>query len=122
MGEDLGRVYTELANGVSRLQLKWDLYKQLYAHSQKRVDLINRAAGWFFRVVQGALIGDVLLHIGRLTDQERIGGRDNLTIRRLPALVPEGLKPDVITLHEATMAACEPHPALAQPSWRAHRS
>ena len=107
MGEDLGRVYTELANGVARLQLKWDLYKQLYTHSQNRIDLINRAAGWFFRVVQGALIGDVLLHVGRLTDQERISGRDNLTIRRLPTLVPREVRPDVTALCDAAISACE---------------
>jgi len=108
MGDDLGRVYNELSNGLSRLHVKWHLYRRLYAHSTGRIDLINKAAGWFFRVVQAALVGDVLLHIGRLTDQERIGSRDNLTIRRLPALVPEGLTADVTALHAAAITACEP--------------
>ncbi len=108
MGDDLGRVYNELSNGLSRLQVKWNLYKQLYAHSSGRIDLINQAAGWFFKVVQGALIGDVLLHIARLTDPERVAGRDTLSIRRLTALVPEALRIDVATLEAAATAVCEP--------------
>jgi hypothetical protein len=108
MGEDLGRVYNELSSGLSRLQVKWGLYTQLYSRSSERIDLINQAAGWFFRVVQGALIGDVLLHIARLTDREQIRGRDNLTIRRLPALVPEALRADVTALEAAATMACKP--------------
>ena len=41
MGDGLGRVYNELSNGLSRLQVKWNLYKQLYMHSSERVELIQ---------------------------------------------------------------------------------
>jgi AbiU2 len=108
MGEDLGRLYTELANGASRIQVKWKLYKQLYLGSVERIELINKAADWFFRVVQGALVGDVLLHIARLTDSERIRGRQNLTIRQLPAVVPDSVKADVAAPQTAVIAASKP--------------
>jgi AbiU2 len=108
MGDELGPVYHELSNGLSRLHVKWRAYRQLYTRSPERIDLINKAAGWFFKVVQGALVGDVLLHIGRLTDLESIGRRDNLTIRRLPPIVPDALRGDIDALLAAVLTACEP--------------
>jgi hypothetical protein len=108
MGEDLGRVYNALTNEVSWLNVKWGLFRQLYAHSPRRIDLLNQAAGHFFGVLQCALIDDVLLHLGRLTDAESIGRRENLTIRRLPSLVPEVLRTEVDGLVTAAATACEP--------------
>ena len=108
MGEELGRVYNELSSELSRLYLKWDLYRQLYARSPRRIELLNQAAGYLFSVLQRALIDDVLLHLGRLTDAERIGQRENLTIRRLPPLVPDALRSQIEDLLAAAMTACEP--------------
>src|SRR6266850_7702074 len=92
MGEELGRIYNALSNELTWLHVKWNLYRQLYAKSQKRLDLLNQAAGNFFGVLQRTLMDDVLVHLGRLTDSPRIAGRENLTIRRLPSIVPETLR------------------------------
>lgn len=108
MGEELGRVYNALTNEVSWLHVKFGLWRQLYARSPQRVDLLNRAAGHFFGVLQRALVDDVLLHLARLTDRETVGGRATLTIRRLPSAVPEALRGDVETLVAAARAACDP--------------
>ena len=51
MGEELGRVYNELSSELSRLYLKWDLYRQLYARSPRRIELLNQAAGYLFSVL-----------------------------------------------------------------------
>jgi hypothetical protein len=61
--------------------LKWGEYVELFGTKPSRIDLRNRAAGGFFRVVQDGLWEDVLLHVARLTDAPRSGGRANLTIR-----------------------------------------
>ena len=50
----------------------------------------------------------MLLHLARLTDPERVAGRETLTIRRLPAVVPEMLRLDVRTLVATAKTACEP--------------
>jgi hypothetical protein len=63
MGEELGRVYNALTNEVSRLHVKYDLWRQLYGRSLQRVDFLNRTAGHFFGVLQGALIEEVLLQL-----------------------------------------------------------
>src|SRR5882724_7653760 len=108
MGADLGRVYNALSTEFSRFYIKWNLHRQLYGRSTARIDVLNKAAGHFFGVLRRILIDDVLLHLGRMTDPERIAGRDNLTIRRLPALVPEEIKPQMEELLAAALTACEP--------------
>jgi hypothetical protein len=108
MGEELGRVYNALMTEVSWLHVKFGLWRQLYARSPQRVDLLNRAAGHFFGVLQRALVDDVLLHLARLTDRETVSGRATLTIRRLPSAVPEALRGDVETLVASARAACAP--------------
>ena len=108
MGEPLGRVYNALFNEVSIVHVTWRLYRQLYAQSAARVDLLNDTAGYFFATLQGILVDHVVLHIGRLTDRETVAGRDNLTIQRLPLLAPDVIRVDIGTLVANALTACEP--------------
>ena len=90
MGLHLGPVYHALWNEVAWLHAKWHEYKELYGEKPARLDLLNRAAGLFFRIVQDALWEDTLLHLARLTDPPRSAGKENLTVLRLSALVDDG--------------------------------
>jgi hypothetical protein len=87
MGEPLGKLYHALSNELAWVYLKWGQYVELFGTKPSRVDLLNRAAGGFFRVVQDSLWEDVLVHITRLTDAPRSAGRSNLTIRALLPLI-----------------------------------
>lgn len=92
MGPRLGQVYHALWNEVLWLHAKWKEYKELYGEKPTRVDLLNRTAGLFFRIVQDALWEDALLHLTRLTDppcSARNKNKKNLTLRRLPSLVDD---------------------------------
>jgi hypothetical protein len=89
LGPELGAFYHALQNEVTWVYAKWLEYRKLFASSEKRVDLLNEAAGFFFRVVQDVLWEDVLLHIARLTDPPKSAGKPNLTIQRLANLIPE---------------------------------
>jgi hypothetical protein len=60
--------------------MKWEEFVVLFGTKPSRVDLVNRAAGGFFRLVQDTFFADVLLHLCRLTDPASTGGKDNLTI------------------------------------------
>jgi hypothetical protein len=62
---------------------------QLFGAAPARVDLLNRAAGLFFRIVEDSLWEDTLLHLSRLTDPPRTGKKANLTIQCLPALISD---------------------------------
>jgi hypothetical protein len=89
MGEDLGSFYHALWNELAWLYSKWEEYVELFGTKPSRIDLINRAAGHFFRIVQDSLWEDSLLHIARLTDPPKTAGKENLTIKKLPDLVEE---------------------------------
>ena len=89
MGPRLGPVYNALWNEVAWLHAKWHEYKGLYGEKPERLELLNRAAGLFFRIVQDSLWEDTLLHLARLTDPPRSAGRQNLTVSQLPALVDD---------------------------------
>ena len=84
MGPELGPLFHELSNECSLLHWKWGEYVILFGSKPERIDLLNEAAGPFFRLVQDYLWEGILLHIARLTDPERSGGKENLTLHRLP--------------------------------------
>lgn len=87
LGPELGPIYHALHNDLTWLQVKWQEYRTLFAHSSERVDLLNETAGLFFKVVQDTLWHDVLLHIARLTDSPQTMGKHNLTLLALsPAI------------------------------------
>jgi HEPN superfamily AbiU2-like protein len=59
------------------------------AKEASRIELVNKVAGHFFRVVQDSLWQDSLLNIARLTDSAKTIGKDNLTINKLPQLITD---------------------------------
>jgi len=87
MGGELGNLYFRLWQELAWLYEKWEQYVALYGTKPSRVDLLNKAAPLFFRIVQDTLWDDVLLHISRLTDPPKSGRRATLTIQSLPGLV-----------------------------------
>jgi hypothetical protein len=95
MGEALGRLFGTLWRDLAWLHVKWSEYVELFGTSAERVELLNRAAPNFFGIIQGVLIKDIMLHIARLTDSEKSGGRENLTILVLPGSVARDLKSSI---------------------------
>src|SRR2546430_16292006 len=63
-----------LWNEVAWLHAKWHEYKELYGEKPPRLELLNRASGFFFRIVQDTLWENTLLHLARLTDPSRSAG------------------------------------------------
>jgi len=95
MGKDLGEVFHLLWNECTWLHWKWSDYETLFGTKPERVDLLNQAAPSFFWIVQDAMWRDILLHLCRLTDPPKSCGKDTLTLRRVPDLVPLRLRPKV---------------------------
>lgn len=89
LGEELGSLYHALWNELAWLYSKWDEYVELFGSKPSRIELVNKAAGHFFRIVQDSLWEDSLLHIARLTDSPKSHGKENLTIRKLPDLITD---------------------------------
>lgn len=91
MGPQLGAVCYALFLDVAWLHTKWLQFRTLYALSAERVSFLNTIASTFFGTVAVVMWDDVLLHIARLTDPPRSGGRKNLTLRRLAEMVPDAM-------------------------------
>jgi len=89
LGTEFGQVYHSLHDELIWLYAKWLEYRKLYAASPERVELLNDAGPFFFRVVQDVLWDDVLLHLARLTDSPKSAGKPNMTMKRLAGIVTD---------------------------------
>ena len=89
LGPELGEAYHALHDEIISLHHKWGEYRELFGARPERIDLVNEASPQFFALIEIVLWEDTLLHIARLTDSERIGKRENLTVRRVPALIAD---------------------------------
>lgn len=114
MGADLGSLYLALLEDLLWLHDKWEQFSKLYSHSDERVALLNRAAGYFFSVIEEVQWQDIVLHLARLTDPPQTFGKHNLSLRALPALITDSsFKVAVGTL----LATVETQTAFAR-EWR----
>ena len=92
MGNELGTLYTALWQALAGINIYWSEYKEMFGTKPERIDLLNRAAPAFFRMLQDELWDMALLHIARITDPaQSFGQRDksNLTVQALPALIAD---------------------------------
>jgi len=89
LGPKLGSVFHALNNDLAWLQVEWAEYRELFGTSPERIDILNKAAGLFSRIIQDALWESVLLNLTRLTDPIKSRGKSNLTIAKLPELCEE---------------------------------
>lgn len=107
MGEPLGTLFSALWQEVAMLHVRWKEYVALFGTKPERIDLLNRAAPHFFRMLQDELWESTLLSLARLTDPSNSQGnpdRSNLTINALPALIVDvKLKGDVNKLIAESM-------------------
>jgi len=102
MGEPLGALYSALWQAVATIHFHWREYVELFGTKPERIDLLNRAAPSFFRMLQDELWENSLLHLARLTDpvnSQARSDRSNLTIRALPPLIADAkLKDEIANL------------------------
>jgi hypothetical protein len=106
LGPKLGSVFHALNDDLAWLQVKWAEYRELFGSSPERIDILNKAAGLFSRIVQDALWESVLLDLTRLTDPIKTGGKSNLTIAKLPELCEEpALGSEISELTEIALKA-----------------
>lgn len=89
MGKDLGDVFTVLANELTFLSWQWTLFSDLYLKGPKRFEIMNRAAPFFFWVLQRSWWDEALLSVTRLLGPTISMGQANLTFQRLAPLIPD---------------------------------
>jgi hypothetical protein len=68
MGDQLGAVYTGLWQDIAGTHVCWLEYVELFETKKARIELMNRVAPRFFRIIQDELWDMSLLHLARITD------------------------------------------------------
>ena len=107
MGPELGTAFDVLRYDVVLAFASWALYKQLYTDPE-RVRVLHQAAPYFSNLLGFTHRLDVVLQLARLVDKPDTGGRDNLTLQRLPLLVTEpGLRSRVTSVVKSACIACQ---------------
>ena len=97
MGPELGSLINEIKQRVVWLNWVWGEYLELYGKKESRIDLLNSAAPFFFRVVQETHWNSTILTIAKLTDPPSSVGKANLTMNRIPELInDENFKQKVV--------------------------
>tara|TARA_R110000868_G_scaffold217433_4_gene467525 strand:- start:5 stop:646 length:642 start_codon:yes stop_codon:yes gene_type:complete len=89
MGQDLGTSFYAIYIELVELHVIWQQYRQLFGDSTGTIELLNRTAGLFFKIIQDELWDSVLLGVSRMTDPPATGKNKNLTIQSLPLLISE---------------------------------
>ncbi len=89
MGQELGANFYELYRELVELHVLWQQYRQLFGDSTDTVQLLNRTAGLFFKIVQDELWDSVLLGVSRMTDPPSTGKNKNLTVLSLSPLITD---------------------------------
>jgi AbiU2 len=117
MGLELGEIFDTLSVELTWIHWRWTQYRRLFAESPQRIELLNRTAPFFFRVIQDVLFEDTLLAISRIAGPKQSFGKKNLSIEWLPTLT-EGreLHADCVRLVQQAKSAC----AFAK-DWRNRR-
>jgi hypothetical protein len=94
MPEAIEALHARLFRDLSWLQLRWNLYRQLFGTAPERIDLLNRFGSLFFAQVQSVLWDDISLRLCHMTDPPRSRGRagveyENASLKRLVELANE---------------------------------
>lgn len=77
-------IYEALRKEVTWLHARWLIYRELYGESQRRIDLLNASAGFFFYVVEEVLRDEVQVCLSKLTDPASKGrAHKNLSLEQL---------------------------------------
>ena len=102
----LATQFRPIFKDVFWLGMKWHEYSTLFGDRDNH-DLLNRTAGYLFLIVQDTMWDDLLLHISRLVGPRKSAGKDNLTIQRLPELIPDAqLSGETKALVDSCVAHC----------------
>jgi hypothetical protein len=88
MGDELGALYSALCQELAIAHLYWHEYVELFGAKPERVDVINKAAPAFFRLLQDELWEMSLLYLARLIDASHTFRQEDKSNLSIQALLP----------------------------------
>jgi len=107
-GEELGTIIFEIDREWHQLNREWIVYRNLFETNQERHDIMHAASPSFFDLVKHSLMITTIMRASRLLDPEKSCGKENLTIRLLPNLVPTQHAEDIQKMVDSTLTKFSP--------------
>ncbi len=83
----IAKIYDELRFEITWLHGRWLTFREIFAESQSRIDLLNESAGYFFYVIQDVLLDEVQVCLSKLTDPAATGKLENLSLEKLQSIL-----------------------------------
>jgi len=83
MPESLQPTWDAIHNEVIAVHARWIIYRQLFAESPERIEILNACAANLFYFLHETLLNDVQLTLSKLADPATTRGRANATLQRL---------------------------------------
>jgi AbiU2 len=81
LGSEFGEIYYHARNEWCSLWVTWKQYESLFGHGPERVELLNSAGAAFFHQVEWRFFEAVILAVCRLSDKEKVAGKETLTVK-----------------------------------------
>src|SRR5208283_4951754 len=81
--ESIEGVFEEIRNEVLWLHTKWTIYRQLFGHSEKRIELLNKCAAVAFYTFEEVLFDEIQMSLSKLTDPAGKGNKKTLSFEQL---------------------------------------
>lgn len=89
LGNEFGLFYYSLYNEVIWMNYKWIEFKELYGKKESRIELLNKSAPFLFFVIQKVLWENIILGIARITDNHKMYGKKNISIKAIPGFITD---------------------------------
>ncbi len=80
---EIEAIFERLRSEIIWLHGRWIVFEQLYATSPERISLLNDSAPSYFRIIQQVLLTDIVIYIGRLTNEPKMGRNKNLSLGQI---------------------------------------
>lgn len=88
------RVLALLADEVTYLHYLWFLFRGLFMEDPSNVDLLNRHGSNVFWYLKRLMVNELALSLSKLTDQNRQGAHENLSLKQLTSHASESNEPE----------------------------
>lgn len=79
---DLKEMLERLHNEGMELMAHFAIYNQLFNHSKKRYEIVNKCSPMAIYFIQNALENEILMSLSRLTDEPKQGEQERLTFQQ----------------------------------------
>ncbi|WP_273987304.1 hypothetical protein [Vibrio parahaemolyticus] len=79
-------VFKRIKDEVNEIHFRWVVYRQVYAQGPKEIELLNKNGAYFFSIAQHLFMDNVALSFSKLTDPNKQGSNENLSLKQLIVL------------------------------------